>query len=148
MPLVYPDKLIRVRLDRTLAEPAFVEAMFTSASIRQKLEPFIKSAAGQHGISGGDLKSVKLPMPALSVQREIVRRIEIAFVWLDRVAAEHSNASRLLPRLDQAILSKAFRGELVPQDANDKPVELSATPAEESNGRRTRSTRQRAGAAH
>ena len=113
-PLVYPDKLIRVRLDRTVAEPAFVEALFTSGPIRQKLEPFIKSAAGQHGISGGDLKSVKLPVPALSVQQEIAHRIKTAFTWLDRVVAEHANASRLLPKLDQAILAKAFRGELVP----------------------------------
>jgi type I restriction enzyme S subunit len=81
-------------------------------AIRQKLAPFIKSAAGQHGISGGDLKSVLLPVPPLSAQQEIVRRIQTAFTWLDR-GAEHANASRLLSKLDQAILAKAFRGELV-----------------------------------
>ena len=70
----------------------------------------------------------------------------MAFAWLDRVAAEHANASRLLPELDQAILAKAFRGKLVPQNPNDEPLELSAPP--EDNGRRARSTRQRAGAAH
>ena len=58
-------------------------------------------------------------------------RIETAFAWLDRVEAEHANASRLLPRLDQAILAKAFRGELVPQDPGDVPVEICvATPIE------------------
>jgi type I restriction enzyme S subunit len=70
----------------------------------------------------------------------------MAFAWLDRVAAEHANASRLLPELDQAILAKAFRGKLVPQNPNDEPLELSAPP--EDNGRSARSTRQRAGAAH
>jgi type I restriction enzyme, S subunit len=44
---------------------------------------------------------------------EVLRRIEAAFAWLDRVAAEHANAARLLPKLDQAILAKAFRSELV-----------------------------------
>jgi hypothetical protein len=82
-------------------------------------------------------------------QAEIVRRIEAAFARIDRIVDEHGNASRLLPRLDQAILVKAFRGELVAHDPNDKPVELSATPfAERSHGRRARSTRQRAEAAH
>ena len=31
-------------------------------------------------------------------------------------------AEHLLPKLDQAILAKAFRGELVPQDPNDEPA--------------------------
>lgn len=55
-------------------------------------------------------------------QAEIVRRIDVAFAWIDRITAEHANASRLLPKLNQAILAKAFRGELVPQDPNDLGV--------------------------
>jgi type I restriction enzyme S subunit len=55
-------------------------------------------------------------------QDEIVRRVDTAFVWLNAVAAEHGNAVRLLPKLDQAILAKAFRGELVPQDPRDEPA--------------------------
>lgn len=59
---------------------------------------------------------MELPLPPIELQKSIVRRIETAFAWLDRVVAEHANASRLLPKLDQAILAKAFRGELVAQD--------------------------------
>jgi type I restriction enzyme, S subunit len=99
-------------------------------------------------LSQAALSKIVLPWPEEEERQEIVRRIETAFAWLDRVAVEHDNASRLLPKLDQAILSKAFRGELVPQDPNDKPVELSATPAAESRSRRARSTRHRVGAAH
>ena len=53
------------------------------------------------------------PLAPEKHQTEIVRRIEAAFAWLDRVASEHANATRLLRRLDQAILAKAFREELV-----------------------------------
>ena len=35
-----------------------------------------------------------------------------------------ANARKLIVRLDQAILSKAFRGELVPQDPNDEPASV------------------------
>lgn len=85
-----------------------------------------------------NLRISSLPFPVCETpeQQEIVRRIETAFAWLDRVAAEHTNASRLLPRLDQAILAKAFRGELVPHDPNDKPVEISADTTAESPSRR------------
>jgi hypothetical protein len=31
---------------------------------------------------------------------------------------------KLVDHLDQAILTKAFRGELVPQDSNDEPVNV------------------------
>jgi Type I restriction modification DNA specificity domain len=91
-----------------------------------------KAAGGvQPNLNLGIVKSLMLPVPPRHEQAEIIRHIETAFVWLDRIIAEHGNASRLLPRLDQAILAKAFRGELVPQDPNDKPLELSTTPAAE-----------------
>jgi type I restriction enzyme S subunit len=58
----------------------------------------------------------------LEEQAEIVRRIESAFGWLDRMAVDHASAARLLPQLDASILARAFRGELVPQDPDDEPA--------------------------
>jgi type I restriction enzyme S subunit len=60
--------------------------------------------------------ALPIPVACAGEMQEVVRRVETAFAWLNRVATEHANASRLLPKLDQAILAKAFRGELVPQD--------------------------------
>lgn len=68
---------------------------------------------GQPYVNQDTLNDVEFSLPSLQEQHEIVRRIETAFAWLDRVTAERANASRLLPKLDQAILAKAFRGELV-----------------------------------
>lgn len=68
------------------------------------------------------LKSFAFDLPTLAEQVEIIRRIEIAFTWLDKVATEHARADHLLPKLDQAILAKAFRGGLLPQDPNDEPA--------------------------
>lgn len=69
------------------------------------------------------LKEVQIPDISIELQAEIVRRIETAFAKIDRIAAEAASARALLDRLDQAILAKAFRGELVPQDPNDEPAE-------------------------
>lgn len=66
------------------------------------------------------MEKFPVPLPGLDEQKEIVRRIESAFNWLDRIAADHAAAAKLLPKLDAAILAKAFRGELVPQDPNDE----------------------------
>jgi type I restriction enzyme S subunit len=82
-------------------------------------------------LSQAALSKIVLPWPEEEERQEIVRRIETAFAWLDHVAAEHANASRLLPKLDQAILAKAFRGELVTEDHDANLAELNAAPAAE-----------------
>ena len=70
------------------------------------------------------LNSTPFPLPPLHEQIEILRCIESAFNWLDRMIADHAAASKLLPKLDSAILAKAFRGKLVPQDPSDEPARL------------------------
>lgn len=73
-------------------------------------------------ISANDILSAPIHLPPMLEQKEIARRLASAFAWLDKIATEHARAEHLLPRLDQAILAKAFRGELVPQDPNDEPA--------------------------
>lgn len=75
-------------------------------------------------INQNALNKTPLPLPPLAVQHEIVRRIESAFAKINRLAKEAKRALELVGRLDEAILAKAFRGELVPQDENDEPAEL------------------------
>jgi type I restriction enzyme S subunit len=75
-------------------------------------------------ISSNDILTTPLPLPILTEQREIVRRIEKAFIWIDRLASETTKARKLIDHLDQAILAKAFRGEIVPQDPNDEPASV------------------------
>jgi type I restriction enzyme, S subunit len=119
----YPDKLIRVRLSE-MADPRFVEAIASAPLSRDWLHPYIKTAAGQHGISGGDLKLLPVPLLPLSQQQSIAGRIETAFNWIMRLASETASARKLIDHLDQAILAKASRGELVPQDPNDEPASV------------------------
>lgn len=84
-----------------------------------------------------EIRALHICLAPLDEQTEIVRRIERALTWIDRLAAEATSARKLIDRLDQAVLSKAFRGELVPQDPDDEPAsvlleriraERSATP--------------------
>jgi type I restriction enzyme S subunit len=75
------------------------------------------------GINVGDVRPMELPLPGRPEQDEIVRRIEAAFARIDRLTAEATRAAHLLDRLDERLLAKAFRGELVPQDPGDEPAE-------------------------
>ena len=118
--MAFAGYLIRLRPEPSVIEPRFLVAMLQSPQIRKVIETGARSTSGVHNINSGELEALEILRPELAEQREIVRRIETAFAWLDRVAAEHANASRLLPKLDQAILAKAFRGELLTQDPNDE----------------------------
>lgn len=73
-------------------------------------------------INKGRFQQLPLGLPPLEEQHEIVRRIESAFAKIDRLAKEAKRALELVGRLDEAILAKAFRGELVLQDENDEPA--------------------------
>lgn len=73
-------------------------------------------------ISQAVLGDIEVPWPEDGVRDHLVARLESSFAEIDRLAAEAAAARRLLERLDQAILAKAFRGELVPQDPAAEPA--------------------------
>jgi type I restriction enzyme, S subunit len=96
--------------------------LFLRSDEGKKLLLISSKAVAQPSISMGAIRATPVAIPSPEEQAEIVRRIESAFSWLDRMAADHAAAARLLPKLDAAILAKAFRGKLVPQDPNDEPA--------------------------
>jgi type I restriction enzyme S subunit len=50
-------------------------------------------------------------------QQKIVQRVEKPFALADRIEARFAEARKRVESLTQAILAKAFRGELVPTEA-------------------------------
>jgi type I restriction enzyme S subunit len=65
----------------------------------------------------GLLKAVRVPLPPLAEQREIVARVSALFARADAIDARLTAARSAADRLTQAVLAKAFRGELVPTEA-------------------------------
>jgi type I restriction enzyme S subunit len=71
----------------------------------------------------------------LDEQHEIVRRIEALFKLADTIERRVTAATARADRLTQAILAKAFRGELVPTEAElsrreNRPYEPASTLVE------------------
>jgi type I restriction enzyme S subunit len=63
------------------------------------------------------LRTLPVPLAPLPEQQEIVRRVEKMFTLADRLQMRYENAKAQVERLTQSVLAKAFRGELVPTEA-------------------------------
>lgn len=126
---VVPPELIGCNISREVAmipvregvEPDFIMYFLASSTAKRFILGNVKGVA-QQGINLRDLKELPAPSCSLAKQKEVVQRIRSAFAWIDRLASEARRARKLLAHLDQAILAKAFRGELVSQDCNDEPA--------------------------
>jgi len=42
--------------------------------------------------------------------------------WINRITIDAASARKLIDHLDQSVLAKAFKGELVPQNPTDEPA--------------------------
>jgi type I restriction enzyme S subunit len=91
------------------------------ANLRQ-IQHETKGSAGQINISLTQCRQFKFPVPSIEEQKEIIVRVEAIFSLADLLEARIKGARQDVDLLTPAILAKAFRGELVPQDPHDEPV--------------------------
>lgn len=71
-----------------------------------------------------EIRAFHIKLAPLEEQKEIARKVRLAFSRIDRLTEEATRAAHLLDRLDERLLAKAFRGELVPQDPADEPADV------------------------
>ena len=67
---------------------------------------------------------LKIPLAPLSEQKKIARILNKIFERFDSAGDFVNEAYKINKKLNQSIVSKAFRGELVPQDPNDEPASI------------------------
>jgi type I restriction enzyme S subunit len=96
-----------------IASPYFIE------QLNEK-----RTGSAQPQIPAGILKSFTINVPPLAEQHEIVKRVEELFKIVDQIEERYSQVKKHLNTIDQSILSKAFRGKLVPQDPTDESASI------------------------
>lgn len=120
----YAGYLIRVRPNKQLVIPEYLNFCLSSYDLRTQIEVPARSTSGVHNINSKEVQNLQIPLAPLEEQKEIVRKIldfysanaQLELIF-DETLAEQE-------QLDQSILAKAFRGELVPQDPNDEPASV------------------------
>lgn len=120
----YASFLIRIKPSKEIL-PRFLVLYLNSSIARNQMFFKAKSSSGIHNINSKELGAIKIKVPYLEEQKEIVR-------ILDKIIEKEKEARTLAEIIDdkidevkKSILAKAFRGKLGTNDSSDEPaVEL------------------------
>ena len=118
----HQNHLIRWRRSNQSVVSEFILAYLLSPAGRTQITSAASSTSGLHTLSVSKISALELNVPPAEEQSEIVRRVEKLFAFADRLEERLSQAQAAVQKLTPALLAKAFRGELVPQDPNDEPA--------------------------
>lgn len=122
--MLFAGYLIRMRTKLELCTPDFLHLFLQSEIARDAITFAAKSTSGVNNVNSQQLQALEIPLPNLATQKAIVSDVAMTFARADRLEAEAAKARALLDRMEAAILARAFRGELVPQDPADEPASV------------------------
>lgn len=117
--MTFASYLIRVRFDADVADPDFVSYWINSAWGKAWARHVKTDGVSQSNINGTKLGAMPLPLPPIEEQREIVRRASKMLQLADNLLAQIQSVLRCVDRSSQAVLAKAFRGELHTNDVSE-----------------------------
>jgi len=87
---------------------------FVKLRLQENYEETRKAASGgnQPNLNLNKIRDISVLLPPLEEQTEIVNRVEQLFTYADQIEQRVKDAQARINHLTQAILAKAFRGEL------------------------------------
>jgi len=117
------QRIINLKIDRIYLHGKFLMYQILSSDFQNDL---IKNATGTtvKGIKASKLKEIAIKVPPRAEQERIVRKIETCFEKIDSTEQNLTKIETLLEKYRESLLTKAFRGELIPQDPNDEPARV------------------------
>jgi type I restriction enzyme, S subunit len=116
--------LLRVRVQKSVCDPMYLYFVFRGLLTIQDQISETARGATRPGFNTTLLKRLQFPLPPMDEQQQIVSRIEDLFARADAIETAAETAKRHAAKLDQSILARAFRGELVPQGPDDEPASV------------------------
>lgn len=113
--IIFQKAVHRIRLNENVSPDWLAFNMKHNADSGALEELF--TGSGIRHLTGRSLATYTFHVPLLKEQHEIVRRVGALFKLADEIEAQIYAATKRADKLTQAILAKAFRGELVPTEA-------------------------------
>lgn len=123
-PILFPDTMIRVRLDNRLCDPRFFVLVWNSGFVRNQIERTARTTAGIHKISQSDIERFEIPLPSLGDQLAIVSAVERSFASVRRMEVVLRHLDLQIARLRASTLRAAFSGKLTSRNNEDEPAPI------------------------
>ena len=108
---IYAGYLIKISC-LPILNPEFLNYHLNSPSARAYCYAVKSDGVSQSNINAKKLAEYPIALPQQAEQTEIVRRVEQLFAYADSIEQQAKAAKARVDNLTQAILAKAFRGEL------------------------------------
>ncbi|MDX7763288.1 restriction endonuclease subunit S [Aeromonas caviae] len=98
--------------NRKVVLPAYLNIFVRSDEFRSQFFEGETGGVNQGNVGSKHIMSIRISLPSIETQTEIVRRVEQLFAYADTIEQQTKAAKERVDKLTQAILAKAFRGEL------------------------------------
>ena len=112
---------IKLSPDEQISSSTFLKYWLRARAVKDEILKETKGVA-QQKLSLKRFRNITVPVPPVEEQKVILTHIENHFRSIAEILSLSSSLYQDIDLLDQSILAKAFRGELVPQDPNDEPA--------------------------
>lgn len=115
-PAIFAGYLIRINPLPEL-DPEYLNLCLNTSYAHEFCQQVKTDGVSQSNINAKKLGRFEIPFCSLEEQQEIVRRAGKLLALADRIEERYQGAKKQVDGLTQSILAKAFRGELVPTEA-------------------------------
>lgn len=117
-PAIFAGYLIRINQLPEL-DPEYLNICLNTNDAKKFCSRMKTDGVSQSNINARKLGTFEVPFCPLAEQQEIIRRVKALFALADQIEARCTRAKAHADNLTQSILSKAFRGELIPNGVPD-----------------------------
>lgn len=121
-PITYQKALHRIRPKPNI-DSHFLSFCFKNAAEDGSLQKLFTGSTIKH-LTGRSLSKFLVPVPSKQEQEMVISKTLALLEVASTIESKIFQTKSVLNRLTSAILSKAFRGDLVPQDPNDEPASV------------------------
>lgn len=122
--IMLSDKVWRV-LFHNQTTKLFVNRFLKSPLGRKEIESRATgNQLSMRNLSQNNFKDIIIEIPPIEEQEEIIIRIDILFGLADKIKSQYHNLKAKIDQMPQAVLAKAFRGELVGQEVKEYVREI------------------------
>jgi len=115
---IFAGYLIQI-IPKNSIDPEYLNFVLNSNYARKWCWEFKSDGVSQSNINATKLGEFLVPTPSLEEQVEIVRVLQALFEVSKKIESQYQSLKAKIDQMPQAILAKAFRGELVGQEVKE-----------------------------